>query len=121
MKKEAAEVILTRLVQDTPVDTSAALSNYNVTSEFPTPAIFPAVAPGVAGSTFSTSSQATIGEGVGKISSSKPGQSIFISNFIDYLQYLNDGSSVQAPAGFVETSVLKGRLLIRDKGVSIND
>ena len=37
--------------------------------------------------------------------SSKPGQSLFIANSTPYIEYLNQGSSRQAPARFVETTV----------------
>jgi hypothetical protein len=53
----------------------------------------------------STSSQTT---GLGELKTLKLGQPIFISNNVDYLEDLNDGSSRQAPAGFVEIAIQAG-------------
>ena len=43
---------------------------------------------------------------------SRPGMPVYISNSAPAIRLLNDGSSMQEPAGFVERAVLKGRLAV---------
>ena len=47
------------------------------------------------------------------IAQRKPGQVIFITNNLPYIQRLNEGSSSQAPANFVEMAVMEGERVIR--------
>lgn len=100
--------ILNDLIRVTPVDTSAAISNWQVGLDvMPTGVIQPYFA-GFRGSTVSQSSSATLENGLGTIHFKQPGQSVHITNNLDYIIKLNDGSSKQAPANFVERSVLLG-------------
>ena len=99
------------LVLVTPVDTSAALSNWQVSLNTPISSdaeIEPHV-PGILGYTGAASGRAAMEIARRVLANKKPGQSIFISNVIDYIVPLNEGSSRQAPAGFVERAVLLGR------------
>lgn len=104
-----ATAILRDLVYRTPVDTSTALSNWQVGIGTPVASeIFPYYF-GTKGSTRAPSAQAAYAAGVAKLQSKKPGETIYISNLTDYIKQLNEGSSLQAPAGFVERAVLVGR------------
>lgn len=106
-------VIITDLANVTPVDTSRALSNWIVTlSNKSNRSIFPHV-PGYFGYTAAASIAVTIAQAKDIMSKKKPGQTIFITNNLRYIQDLNDGKSAQEPAGFVERGVLKGRLVVR--------
>lgn len=52
------------------------------------------------------------GEGDGNIeaiASYKLGQTVFISNNLPYIRALNNGHSIQAPAGFVEDALAKAK------------
>jgi hypothetical protein len=49
----------------------------------------------------------------------KPGEQIHITNNAPYIRQLNDGSSKQAPAGFVERAILIGRKVAENSKVQI--
>lgn len=111
---QVAMTIVTRLANITPVDTSRAISNWQVTIGQPSNfSLFPYY-PGNFGSTEHASAQATIDAARQVLVGKRPGQTIFIVNNLDYIQRLNEGSSKQAPAGFVEQAVLLGRLVLRN-------
>jgi hypothetical protein len=113
LKKKAAEAMLVQLVNDTPVDESVALSNWQIGNNRPVGAEIPAYAPGKAGSTAATSRAAAIAEGRQRIALAKPGEPIYLSNLLPYIRRLNSGWSKQAPAGFVEAAVMVGRNIIQ--------
>lgn len=103
-----AESIVTVLGTDTPVDTSEAISNWQVNIGLPVSSAIPPHMPGFAGSTYSYSRTATIAAAARALATKKPGQPIYISNLAPHIVELNNGSSKQAPAGFVQASVLQG-------------
>lgn len=111
--KQVAIAVVKDLIPATPADTTRALSNW--VPSFGSPvnySIFPYVS-GQLGSTRGASVSAALAEAMSAIADKKPGQSIFFTNNVDYILQLNAGSSKQAPAGFVERSVLIGRLTLR--------
>lgn len=108
-----AETIVGDLVQVTPVDTSQALSNWQVgVGAKPDDSIGPYF-PGEGGSTQSASASAALDAARQVLRTKKPGQTIYISNVLRYIGRLNEGSSSQAPAGFVERAVLLGRKYVQ--------
>lgn len=109
LKKKIATAVIQDLVLSTPVDTSQALSNWQITLSSPNAHRIDAIYPGRKGSTQDASSEAAIAIALKLIQSVKPGQSIFIQNVLPYIRRLNDGYSYQAPAGFVERAQLIGR------------
>lgn len=54
---------------------------------------------------FDPSGQNAIAEATALVSSVKAGDTVYISNNLEYIQALNEGHSQQAPAGFVEKAV----------------
>lgn len=58
----------------------------------------------------------TVADGTSKVLGTKraPGQSIYISNTLPYIQALNEGWSKQAPEMFVETAVQAGVMVAVD-------
>jgi hypothetical protein len=111
---EAAAValaIVSDLAQVTPVDTSKALSNWRVSLNQRTVLAIPPHTLGKAGSSQEESIKATIDAAKLVLAAKKPGDVIWISNVLPYIQRLNDGYSAQEPAGFVERAVLIGRKL----------
>ena len=106
---DVARAIVTDLAIKTPVDTSAALSNWIVTLDAPSSETISPHVHGSKGSTWSASSGRTIGQANFDMLKKKAGQAIYITNNIDYISDLNSGSSRQEPAGFVERAVLIGR------------
>lgn len=97
------------LAYRTPVDTSQALSGWQVTLEEPATGRIGPHYPGVQGSSYRASAAQTINNAKAVLKNKKPGQAVYITNNEPYIRRLNDGYSGQAPAGFVERSVLIGR------------
>ena len=97
----------------TPVDTSTALSNWDISlggisGEFHEPYFM-----GSKGSTELASERAANAKALDDLKNKKPQESIFISNSTPYIKNLNNGSSKQEPAGFVYRAVLVGRLAVK--------
>lgn len=110
--KGAALEIVQDLAESTPVDTSMAVSNWQVTLGSPTFSQIPPHYPGDLGSTRAISSAETVANAKAALSAKKPGQPIYITNNTDYIRTLNDGSSAQAPAGFIERAIMIGRMAL---------
>lgn len=106
--------IVETLAYRTPVDTSTALSNWQVSLDSPKTSFINAYHPGYLGYTLIASAQATIQAAQAALAQKKPGQIIYISNNTPYIRGLNSGTSKQAPAGFVEASVLIARKSLRN-------
>jgi len=83
-----------RLVLATPVDTGRARSNWLASVGAPRRDEVPARDAGSA-----------IAEAAGVIAAAPEFPLIYLSNNLPYIQRLNDGSSKQAPAAFVETAI----------------
>lgn len=117
---QAVKVALTivgDLAYKTPVDTSEALSNWVVSigegvGDIVSGPIAPHF-PGKQGSTYKQSAAETVSKAKAKLATKKPGESIWITNSAKHIKYLNDGSSAQQPAGFVERAILIGRKMIK--------
>lgn len=112
-KKVVAKAMLLDLVHNTPVDTSNALSNWQIGNGEPVmrergPYYF-----GSKGSTEAASANAALAVGYAKIDASKPGESIYISNLTDYIRELNTGTIYSKPAGFVERALIVGRMALK--------
>lgn len=105
-----AETVLFDLVKKTPVDTSNALSNWvislgTLSGQEIEPYFF-----GSKGSTYIQSSNTAFNIGKDELRMKKQGQNIFISNNVDYIVDLNNGTSKQEPAGFVYRAALLGKI-----------
>lgn len=111
LSAQVAETVFSYLLSETPVDTGKAISNWRVSLNAPNHDLLPAYYPGQKGSTQSINQQAALEEAQRVLSTKKPGDAIYISNPLPYIQSLNDGSSTQNPGGFVEASVLLARLV----------
>lgn len=107
---ETAEIVITDLLESTPVDTANALSNWHISLNTPSSqsispySIFNRTA----------SSKIALQKALEVLKNKKPGELIIIQNNEDYIGDLNDGSSSQAPAGFVQRAVLRGRNFLRN-------
>ncbi len=109
---DTALTIVGDLAYKTPVDTSQALSNWQVTLDAPANGKIGPHFPGVQGSSQRSSAAETISRAKAVLANKKPGQVIFITNNLPYIKRLNDGYSAQAPAGFVERAALLGRKMV---------
>lgn len=118
--KQAAYAIIEDLTMHTPVDVGDALSNWQIGLDSPASTVLPAYAPSPKGRsikgvwTHRVPPAATALANASKVltvarallASKNPGQEIFISNNADYITELNNGSSQQEPALFVERAEL---------------
>lgn len=102
---EAALRLLKYLVFRTPVDTSRAMSNWQVGVGAPPVAEIEPYFPGSFGSTRPQSGSEALRVGKERLRQKQPGQLIYVSNLTPYIKDLNDGTSRQAPRGFVERGV----------------
>jgi hypothetical protein len=90
--QKVAAAVLKDLVYATPVDTSKALSNWQVSVGVPPSADIPAYSVGKKGSTRNVSASQAIAAGLSAIASRKAGQSLFISNLTPYIKKLDNGN-----------------------------
>lgn len=121
--REAAEAIAMDLVQNTPVDTGEAMCNWVVSLDSPvfdTEFAFDpsprgkmrqgvwthTVDPAVTRAANLSEAQATI---TAALEAKQPGQDIFITNSLPYINSLNDGSSKQTPSAFVDRAIIVGK------------
>ena len=106
---KTAVTVVSDLAFKTPVDTSDAISNWQTELNTPASGERNPYFTGSRGSTQLASANATIQNAKAKLVGKKPDQDIFISNLLPYIADLNNGTSAQAPAGFVERAILIGR------------
>jgi hypothetical protein len=107
---DAALIVLDDLVNNTPVDTSNALSNWQISLGTPIMDERPPYFPGIKGSTREESAAATMAAGRFILRTKKPGEIIYLSNNAPYIVGLNEGlTSALNRGGFVERACEKGR------------
>jgi len=115
LAKGAARVVLRSLVYDTPVDTTNALSNWQVSLNLQVSEEIGPYFPGVFGSTRGASAEAALRQGEAMLARKEPGDDIYISNVVEYILRLNAGSSAQHPGAFVDAAVLLGRNYVKEQ------
>jgi hypothetical protein len=113
-RAKIAFAIIKNLIQVTPVDTSNALSNWQISLGQPAQNARGPYVPGYLGYTAAASQAQAIAAAQAMLEKVQPGQSIWISNLAPYIVDLNNGSSKQAPAGFVERAQLIGSKILRE-------
>ena len=114
--KKVATGIAEYLATATPVDTSNAISNWQVGLGSPVRNEIGPHYPGRSGSTYAPSSKQTILEAVAEIDKKQPGQAVYISNNVDYIEDLNRGASPQADPGFAtEVAIQVGEAILEDE------
>jgi len=111
--REAASLCLTTVVTDTPADIGTAKSNWQAGIDNRPNDMIPAYAPGVKGSTAGANERAAIDRGRAAIANYRPGNTVHLANNLPYIGLLNDGRSVQAPAGFVERALVATKEFLR--------
>lgn len=113
--KDCADAVLRSVVENTPVDTGYARSNWTPELDRAFEGLFPARVPGKAGSTAEENAAATIEAGTPTIEAFDiaANREIHITNNAPHIQPLNDGHSKQAPAGFVQIAVMEGLATVR--------
>lgn len=112
---DCALAIVEYLAYNTPVDTSMALSNWQVfIGGYPVgnqiqPHYF-----GFGGTTQKVSAEKTIKLAKEKLETKKAGETIYIANFKAYIKVLNERGGKYLPPGFVDKALLQGKLKIRN-------
>lgn len=113
LNKTVSRAIVADLTDVTPVDESTAISNWQLSIHEAVAGDRTAFVLGSQGSTKDASAAAARSTAERQLRVKRPEDFVYISNVLPYIVPLNDGSSKQAPAGFVERSVLMGRTLIK--------
>lgn len=90
------------LMRATPVDTSRALSNWQVSLNFTPPTTIGPNVFGISGSSREASIQFGLAKVRFKLKDRRFLDTIVVYNNIPYLKNLNEGSSIQAPSGWIE-------------------
>lgn len=116
---EVAATVLENVVSDTPVDTGRARSNWIVKLGSSATETRPPFVPGEKGSTGDDNIIAALAMGEPTLEAYRSGQAIHITNNLDYIGELNDGSSNQAPPGYVQDAVLEALSVVQRAGFSI--
>lgn len=107
MVRRVALTVDSVMVMETPVDTGRAKSNWIVgLNHAPAGNIMPYV-PGDRGSTSAENQMAALSQAEAVITGYESGRDweIYISNHLPYIGDLNDGTSYQAPADFIQTGI----------------
>jgi hypothetical protein len=107
---EATDAMLRELVEVTPVDTSEALSNWQVGIGARPGGPRDPYFSGRRGSTRGASSAKAIEDGLAAIKAKRPGQSVYLSNAAPHIGDLDDGSSTQFAGGFINRSLIVFRV-----------
>lgn len=116
--KQTGNVVLQTLVVKMPVDTSQAVSNWQVGLGSPNTNQIPPHHPGKYGNTRGPSSAQTISVGRILISSKQPGVKLHITNAVDYIDIIDANSSmpgfssagINAGINYVRAAKLKVKL-----------
>lgn len=113
--KDCAGAVARSVISNTPVDTGRARSNWTAQMDEVFAGLFPARAPGIAGSTAEANAVAAIeaAEQVIETFDIEKNGSIHVTNNLPYIGALNDGHSKQAPPDFVRLAVLDGLATVR--------
>lgn len=96
------------VVVGTPVDKGTARSNWIVSINTEAQSPINAYVPGTKGSTKAANTTAALSQGRAALSAWRVGMVVNITNGLDYIRFLNQGSSAQAPAMFVEQAIDEG-------------
>jgi hypothetical protein len=103
------------VVLGTPVDTGVARSNWRVSIGGPLSTTVPAFSPGERlGIGEQANAAGALNQARAAVGRRREGQDAYITNNVPYIGALNDGSSRQAPANFVEMGVMAAVSVIRN-------
>lgn len=104
-KRKLAQIIAFKLINETPVDTSKALSNWIASLGQAKGRVIEAHSVGMYGSTEAVSSSIAYSIANAVISRAKVGEIVYITNSVDYIELLNLGLSPQAEPYFIQHAV----------------
>lgn len=90
-----ANDLMNRFVEMNPVDTGYSQSQWRI---------------GINGIDESEGHAIGTRADLSKLANLKPGDDVFLTNSVHYLQYLEEGSSTTAPAGFIRISIAAAQI-----------
>lgn len=117
---EVAVVLLDGLVQFTPVDTTKALSNWQVGLGDALSGVIPARVPGVGGSTKAAAAAETVAAGRRALTNRRVGTEIHVANNAPYIELLNDGTHSAQPGNFVAKARVLAQVQIRNTKIDLS-
>lgn len=94
------------IVSANPVDTGRSRGNWIITLNNPTSELIVGEDQGESGSPIGP--ELALSQGQNALKSRKPGDTIYLQNNTSYIEKLNNGSSAQAPANFVQKAMMEG-------------
>lgn len=111
IQRDVTRVIHERVVYSTPVDTGRARSNWLVSADEPINySIFPYAPGAYLGIDETANAEAAIEQGIAATASlTTKNERVWIVNNVLYIADLNEGTSPQADAGFVELAIHDGK------------
>lgn len=113
---------LKTMVYGTPADTGRARSNYRVSIGARTFSVIPPYSPGKdLGIGETANARAALDAARAKLATLRAGQAVYITNNIEYLDLLNNGSSAQSSGGFVEAGIAAARVHIAGTRIFFRD
>lgn len=89
-----------------PVDTGRSRSNWIVSLKSPTSEVVTGEDQGDSASPIGP--EMALSQGRNRLKSRKGGDTIYLQNNTSYIEKLNNGSSAQAPANFVQKAIMEG-------------
>lgn len=108
-QNDYGQAVHEKVVSNTPVDVGTARSNWVIRIGRPFDLIYKAYAPGSHLGVGETANRAAaLRQAAAQLGGNKSGQPIYITNNVPYIRRLNDGWSRQAPANFVQRSIVEG-------------
>ena len=112
---DCSSAVARELVESTPADTGRAITNWDAAvGRAPISYKTQAAVPGTKGNTRESNVALALARMLAAIRAYRRGQSVHITNSAPYIEKLNAGSSLQAPAGFIEAAIQRGRAVIRN-------
>ena len=112
--REAASIVVDVLVDKTPIDTTKAVSNWQVGINRPVRSIIPPHFPGKNQSTAFASTRETKYLAGQEIQNYISHGSIWISNNVHYIQGLNNGTISAQASQFVEAAVFSAQIKLQN-------
>lgn len=119
LAKQVTQAIGSDAIDHTPVDTSEAESNWQASLNGPPTFPLPPIYEGERGSTAAQSAKAAKDHIKRTLAEKQPGEKVYLCNVAEHIVDLNNGTSKQEPAGFVERAELKGSREADTKGLEI--
>lgn len=118
--REAASIVVDVLVDRTPIDTTKAVSNWQVGINRPVRTIIPPHFPGKLKSTEYASTRETKNLAEEKIKEYVKHGVIYVSNHVPYIQGLNNGTISAQASGFVEAAVVSAQLRLQNLKINVS-